>query len=45
VNGVRNFECALLLRSEETMIKRTCAFINKVAPPVANRMFECGLIP
>jgi hypothetical protein len=21
------------------------AFINKVAPPIANKMFECGLIP
>ena len=21
------------------------AFISKVAPPIANRMFECGLIP
>jgi hypothetical protein len=20
-------------------------FINKVAPPIANKMFECGLIP
>jgi hypothetical protein len=21
------------------------AFINKVAPPIANKLFECGLIP
>jgi hypothetical protein len=21
------------------------AFINKVAPPITNKMFECGLIP
>ena len=21
------------------------AFINKVAPPIANKMFECGMIP
>jgi hypothetical protein len=21
------------------------AFINKVAPPIANKMFDCGLIP
>jgi hypothetical protein len=20
-------------------------FINKVAPPIANKMFDCGLIP
>jgi len=20
-------------------------FINKVAPPIANKMFECGIIP
>ncbi len=21
------------------------AFINKIAPPIANKMFECGMIP
>ena len=21
------------------------AFINKVAPPIVNKMFECGMIP
>jgi hypothetical protein len=31
-----------LLRSDPTM--RT-AFINKVAAPVANKLFECGMIP
>ena len=31
-----------LLRSDPQM--RT-AFINKVAAPIANKMFECGMIP
>jgi hypothetical protein len=31
-----------LLRSDAQM--RT-AFINKVAAPIANKMFECGMIP
>jgi hypothetical protein len=21
------------------------AFINKIAPPIANKMFDCGMIP
>jgi hypothetical protein len=25
--------------------KMRTAFINKVAPPIANKMFECGMIP
>jgi hypothetical protein len=35
-------EIIQLLRTDPTM--RT-AFINKVAAPVANKMFECGMIP
>jgi hypothetical protein len=31
-----------LLRSDPQMRQ---AFINKVAPPIANKMFECGMIP
>jgi hypothetical protein len=30
------------LRQDPTM---RAAFLNKVAPPVANKMFECGMIP
>jgi hypothetical protein len=25
--------------------ERRTAFINKVGPPIANKLFECGLIP
>jgi hypothetical protein len=25
--------------------KMRAAFINKIAPPIANKMFDCGLIP
>ena len=35
-------EVVQLLRSDPAM--RT-AFINKIAAPVANKMFECGMIP
>jgi hypothetical protein len=31
-----------LLRSDPQM---RAAFIDKVAPPIANKMFECGMIP
>jgi hypothetical protein len=31
-----------LLRTDPEMRH---AFINKVAPPIANKMFECGMIP
>ena len=31
-----------LLKSDPQM--RT-AFINKIAPPIANKMFDCGMIP
>ncbi len=31
-----------LLRGDPRMRQ---AFINKVAPPIANKMFECGMIP
>ena|SRR5271155_909943 len=30
------------LRSDAQM---RAAFINKVAPPIANKMFDCGMIP
>jgi hypothetical protein len=30
------------LRSDPQM---RAAFINKVAPPIANKMFDCGMIP
>jgi len=34
-------------RSVEIQIRKEAntAFINKVAAPIANKMFECGLIP
>ena len=35
-------EIIQLLREDPQM---RAAFINKVAAPVANRMFECGMIP
>ena len=35
-------EAIQLMRSDPQM--RT-AFINKVAAPIANKMFECGMIP
>jgi hypothetical protein len=31
-----------MLRNEPQM---RLAFINKVAAPIANKMFECGMIP
>ncbi len=31
-----------ILRNDARMRE---AFINKVAPPIANKMFECGMIP
>jgi len=31
-----------LLKSDPQM---RAAFINKVAPPIANKMFDCGMIP
>jgi hypothetical protein len=40
--SAREQEVIQLLRSDPTM--RT-ALINKVAAPVANKMFECGMIP
>ncbi len=40
--GEREQEAVQLLRSDPQM--RT-AFINKVAAPIANKMFECGMIP
>jgi hypothetical protein len=38
----REQELIQLLRGDSQM--RT-TFINKIAAPVANKMFECGLIP
>jgi hypothetical protein len=35
-------EAIQLLRSDPQM---SAAFINKVAAPIANKMFECGMIP
>lgn len=35
-------EVIQLLRTDPAM---RAAFINKIAAPVANKMFECGLIP
>ena len=40
--GEREQEAVQLLRNDPQM--RT-AFINKVAAPIANKMFECGMIP
>jgi hypothetical protein len=38
----REQEALRLLRDDPQM---RAAFINKVAAPVVNRMFECGMIP
>ena len=38
----REREAVQLLRNDPQM---RAAFINKVAAPIANKMFECGLIP
>ncbi len=38
----REKDAIQLLRNDPQM---RAAFINKVAAPIANKMFECGLIP
>jgi len=35
-------EAISLLRNDPQM---RAAFINKIAPPIANKMFDCGMIP
>jgi hypothetical protein len=40
--GQREQEVIQLLRGDPRMRQ---AFIDKVAPPIANKMFECGMIP
>ncbi|HKM89074.1 MAG TPA: hypothetical protein VJX29_00555 [Candidatus Acidoferrales bacterium] len=35
-------EILILLRNDPQM---RAAFINKIAPPIANKMFDCGMIP
>jgi hypothetical protein len=35
-------EALQMLKSDSTM---RAAFINKIAAPIANKMFECGMIP
>jgi len=35
-------EILILLRNDAQM---RGAFINKIAPPIANKMFDCGMIP
>jgi len=35
-------EALQMLKSDQQM---RSAFINKVAAPIANKMFECGMIP
>jgi hypothetical protein len=35
-------EAISILRNDPQM---RAAFINKVAPPIANKMFDCGMIP
>lgn len=40
--GQREQEVIQLLRADPQMRR---AFIDKVAPPIANKMFECGMIP
>jgi len=35
-------EALQMLKSDPQM---RAAFINKVAAPIANKMFECGMIP
>jgi hypothetical protein len=34
---------AVQLLHEDPQMK--AAFINKIAPPIANKMFDCGMIP
>jgi hypothetical protein len=40
--SAREQEALQLLRNDPQM---RAAFINKVAAPIANKMFECGMIP
>lgn len=40
--SAREQEVVQLLRADPRMRQ---AFIDKVAPPIANKMFECGMIP
>ena len=40
--SAREQEAVQLLRGDPQM---RAAFINKVAAPIANKMFECGMIP
>ena len=40
--SAREQEAVQLLRSNPQMRE---AFINKVAAPIANKMFECGMLP
>jgi len=40
--SAREQEAIQLLRGDPQMRQ---AFINKVAPPIANKMFECGMLP
>ena len=35
-------EALQMLKSDSTM---RAAFINKIAAPIANKMFECGMLP
>ncbi len=40
--SVQEQEAVSLLRSDPQM---RAAFINKIAPPIANKMVDCGMIP
>jgi hypothetical protein len=40
--SAREQEAIQLLRGDPQMRR---AFIDKVAPPIVNKMFECGMIP
>jgi hypothetical protein len=40
--GAGEKQAIQMLRNDPQM---RAAFINKIAPPVANKMFDCGMIP
>jgi hypothetical protein len=40
--GAGEKQAIQMLRNDPQM---RAAFINKIAPPIANKMFDCGMIP
>jgi hypothetical protein len=39
----RKSDCEIAIR--HTDFREAAAFINKIAAPVLNKMFDCGMIP